>query len=422
MRQLAVAYVEGCKCGTPTNSEEVSSGVMHCSNSFLRYSRLGVHWLFATLCLVQAAGAFAKPTLDDFWAGKAHFQQQAELTVGEVNHGVPAESATWFITKDGIWYAFSRVVISVQTPRCQHDHTRVVVRESRDKGRTWINPVTAIEPGSSRSGDGCAVLDGSTYYDASVGVWHILAQCLDLQSAGGWSLCHYTRRSSSPLGPFLADRANPVVRGGQLWSRICAGADKSCPPGVVDEGTPDIFAKRNGIFLISMHGFDPGSRRGFRGVVATRDFSHWRVSGSGLPNDASLSSLDCRQWFAGCVGFGEAATLRSGRHLYTIAEVMDKGLVCETHQRWVFALYRSGATSWPRSGKPGWARYERTPLLTRTSRDTETPCGLQYAKWISDGADIYLVYEDWDVKHSYLHRRLLKLVPGGGPPVLIPRS
>ena len=42
---------------------------------------------------------------------------------------------------------------------------------------------------------------------------------------GGWNLCHYYLQGTSPLAMFTANPQNPVVKGGQLFSQICAGYD-----------------------------------------------------------------------------------------------------------------------------------------------------------------------------------------------------
>jgi hypothetical protein len=295
---------------------------------------------------------------------------------------------------------------------------RVVVRESLDKGKSWSSPVVAVEPRRGSRGDACAVLDGSTYFDAAVHVWHLLAQCLDLNDQGGWALCHYTRRSDSPLGLFVADSANPVVRGGELWSRIC-GPAKSCPVGVIDEGTPDIVTKRNAMFLVTLHGFDQRSGKGYRTAVATPDFRTWATAGDMLPNDATLSQRDCASWFPSCVGFGEGSSLISDGHIYTIAETMDKSLLCQNDQQWVFVLMRSKTLAWPRSGEGAWDEFRQRPLIRRSWPDAHTACAVAYARWIADGSDIYLTYEDWEPNHARLHRRLFLLVQGSGQPLRV---
>jgi hypothetical protein len=293
----------------------------------------------------------------------------------------------------------------------------VLVRESRDKGRTWSNPVTAASPGAGAAGDGCAILDGSTFYDRSSGIWHLLAQCLDRNEQGGWSLCHYSRRAATPLGPFVADRANPVVRGGQLWTSICAGARKSCPSGIVDEGTPDIVEKRDGQFIVTLHGYDGKTGKGYRAAAATPDFRKWSVTGDGLPGDAILTAAECSGWLVGCVGFGQATAIRSRGRIYIVAEAMDRSLLCQQDQRWTFALLRSKQSAWPRSGLGGWETFRVTPLLRPSNPDPKTPCQVAYARWLIDGSDTYLIYEDFEPKHLRLHRRLLKLVEGDGPPL-----
>ena len=380
--------------------------------------------LFRALCLLLLVSigpsptAVAEPTLNDLWLGRAHFEQIGEIRFGEDKPGVPSETATWYAVREGHWFAFSRVIVNPPPPACPSEHREIVVRESADKGRTWSPAVTAVQPGTSSKGDGCAVLDGSSYYDRASHTWHLLAQCLDRAEVGGWGLCHYTRRSPAPTGRFVADPLNPVVRGGQLWRNICREA-KACPPGVIDEGTPDIVGKQDGVFTITMHGYEPRSGRGFRGVVATPDFHSWRTRGPGLPDDATLGPMDCKYWFPGCVGFGEASSIVSQGRIYTLIETMDRGLTCQRDQQWYFVLLRSRGLSWPSSGDGAWQFSPGNPLLKRRWPDARTPCALAYAHFVRDGRSIYLTYEDWEPNYGRLHRRLLKLVPGGGPLVQI---
>lgn len=358
-----------------------------------------------------ATAACGQPTLEDLWEGRARFEQVGELEYGPLHpNGVAIEHAGWYAVANGRWYAFSRAPIGPKPAYCPHDHAAVHVRESADKGRSWSKAVTAAAPGWSASGDGCAVLDGSSFYDRSTGTWHLLAQCMDRENRGGWSLCHYARRSPSPLGPFVPDPANPVVRGGQLWKSICAGAGKSCPAGIVDEGTPDIVEKRGAHFIVSLHGFDQRTGKGYRTVVATPDFRSWAVAGGGLPGDAVLTAAECSRWLPGCVGFGQATAIRSGGRIYVVAEAMDRSLLCQKNQKWTFALLRSKQEGWPRSGRRDWEAFRTTPLLRPRQPDPQTPCQISYARWLVDGADTYLIYEELDPKRPRLNRRLLKLV------------
>lgn len=56
-------------------------------------------------------------------------------------------------------------------------------------------------------------------------------------------MSHFSLHSPTPFGLWQPNARNPVVTGGQLWSKICAGAGKHCPVAMVDEGTPQIVDK-----------------------------------------------------------------------------------------------------------------------------------------------------------------------------------
>ena len=378
-----------------------------------------LRWLVAFVALVLVQCSAPATTLDGLWNGTAHFEQVGTLDWEPVPPARSAEQASWFAVHDGIWYAFNRVTLPDAVSGCPQDHAGVVVRQSKDHGRTWSDPVSAITPGTSAAGDGCAVLDGSSYFDVPTGTWHILAQCLDRQNAGGWSLCHYSRKAASPRGRFAADPLNPVVRGGALWSRICAGGSKACPPGTIDEGTPDIVGRQDRRFIITIHGFYPGARTSFRGVVATDDFHRWQVAGDGLPGDATLGPADCRAWLRDCTGVGEGTALTMSGRLYVVVERMNKGLLCTTDQDWRFEILRTDRTQWPRSGSGGWHKLPGPALLAPSDQNAATLCGVSYTRWIVDRTGVYLVYEDRDPDHIRVRRRLLKLVAGGGKPVRI---
>jgi hypothetical protein len=357
--------------------------------------------------------AAASPSLEDLWRGKAHFEQVGTLN-WSAKSGQHDESAGWFVVKDGVWYVFNRAYINAKVDYCPTDHTRIVVRESRNRGKSWSAPATAVEPGDSPGGDDCTALDGSTYFDPSNGTWHILSQCLTKNETSLWSLCHYTRKAASPVGRFIADKQNPVVRGGSLWSRICNGAGKSCSETTQDEGTPEILGKDRGRFIISMHGWDPKSGHGYRGVVATQDFRRWDTQGNGLPGDAIFSAKDCSSWLPGCIGTGAVSTYLGARYAYLLGEVMDKGLACQKGQKWVFELFRTKRGAWSRSGSGAWEKLPGPALLNPSWPDPDTLCQLAYARWIIDGTDIYLVYEDWHPKRQVVARRLLQLKQGPG--------
>ncbi|MGE6693717.1 hypothetical protein ACQKE8_14860 [Sphingobium limneticum] len=355
--------------------------------------------------------ACSQPTLDDLWQGKAHLEPVGELDYGgQHDDGVPKAASAWYAVADGRWYAFSRFVRFDRPADCPHDYVEIRVSESRDKGRTWSEPVVAVSPGASRVGDGCIIMDGNSFYDRTTQTWHMLAQCMDRSDRGGWAICHYFRRAPTPMGPYVPDSNNPVIRGGQLWQQVCTDRHTTCEPVTKDEGTPDIVEKRNGEYIVTFHGFD--GQKGYRMVAATPDFRRWSVRGSGLPGAAILTAAECRTWLSGCVGFGQASALRSGGRIYVIAESMDRSLQCEENQKWTFSLLRSRGDKWPVSGANGWEIFRINPLIKPAQYNPKTKCQVNYARWLTDNDDTYIVYEDWTPQHKRVHRRLLKLVDG----------
>lgn len=359
-----------------------------------------------TIFQVPAPHTDLPATLAQLWAGEARF-----VRVGTLKwHGVVDEQAGSVVVSQGIWYVFNRATAPIISPECGHDHTRMVARSSRDHGKTWSDPVTVVDPSRGPGGVICAVLDGSAVFDVQSSTWHLLAQCLG-EGDAGWSLCHYTRHSFSPLGRFITDQSNPVVRGGTFWSRLCSGPDKACSTTTRDEGTPDIAARRGSSYTVTFHGFDPMSRQGFRGVATTLDFRHWDLIGPDLPADATLGPQDCRTWLYGCAGVGEATSIDdlAGNYRYTIAEVMTKSLQCTPGQQWQFELLRSSVDRWPRSGSPEWQRLPGGTLITTAYPSPTAKCPVQYARLFRDGEAIYLVYEDWDRTHGTIDRPLMIL-------------
>ena len=379
-------------------------------------SNLNLFILEIISCVIQlltSSTSCAKPTLDEFWTGNAHFEQIGQFNWQD-NADQHSESAGWFIVRNGIWYVFNRAYLNRKVNYCPLDYARIVVRQSIDKGKSWSKPVVAVEPGGSPGGDDCNALDGSTYFDQATNTWHILSQCLTKNENSLWSLCHYSRQATSPMGKFFPDQANPVVRGGALWSRICAGKNKSCPVTTQDEGTPEILGKHRGSYIVTFHGWSPQSGHGYRGVAATKDFRSWRTSGADLPEDAMFSAKDCQGWLEACIGIGATSTFIDRKYSYVLGEIMDKNLACQKDQKWVFELFRVPRGPWPRSGAGKWKKLPGPALLTPTWRDPSTLCQVAYARWIIDSDDIYLLYEDWGQNRRFVKRRLLQLQAGKG--------
>jgi hypothetical protein len=377
-------------------------------------------FLLLSQATATPASASDEGLLGAFWHGKAHFRQVRTIAWDAPPYDSPGESSGWVATHDGKWYIFNRQVIPSKPPYCPNSHARVVVRESSDHGRTWSNPpVVVADPSNGNPGDGCTILDGSSYYDHQTNTWQLIAQCLDRNNRGGWMLCHYTRPGSSPVGQFVPDPRNPVVKSGELWSRICSGIAKACDPRHThDEGTPDIIMKKDDYFYVTFHGFDDQANRSYRGIAKTKDFHSWSVAGGDMPGDAIMAPIDCQAWDPGCTGPGQASTLITGGYQYMLVEGPNKSLLCKYGQNWVFGLLRAPRDVFPR-WNGGWKQFARNPILVPSWPGPRTMCGVRYARWIVDANEVYLLYEDVGPQNAFTVRRLLKLVAGSGPPVAL---
>lgn len=91
-------------------------------------------WLSVMIAIAAISVTFSSAaTLDDFWEGQAHFRQIANLEWSDFP-GQSDEQAGWFVVHEGSWYVFNRAYLKNKPEQCPHDYTRIVARESRDKG------------------------------------------------------------------------------------------------------------------------------------------------------------------------------------------------------------------------------------------------------------------------------------------------
>jgi hypothetical protein len=235
--------------------------------------------------------------LGPFWHKKATIKLISETAFPyNFTGGFMGNTGTYIRVLDDIWYTFYRHERFAPSPKyCSLPFglTRLEVRSSRNQGKTWSDPVTIAAPVPNSPSE-CILMDGGAFFDEETQTWHYLSQCLGRDSH--WNLCHYSRSGRNPMGPFVANPKNPVVIGGQLWSKICSGTGKHCPPGTIDEGTPDVVEKRSGFFVVTFHGYDYNANRGSRGISLTRYFVTFTLSGYDLPYDAIFSKLDCDKW------------------------------------------------------------------------------------------------------------------------------
>jgi hypothetical protein len=185
-------------------------------------------------------------------------------------------------------------------------------------------------------------------------------------------------RQDPTTASWQADAHNPVVTGGSLFSRICAGSGKHCTPGTVDEGTPQIVEIDSaGAFVVTFHGYDYGANSAVRGVARTNDWLNWDTAGGGLPNDAIFSKDDCNQWnmpwaAGGCIGSGEASILRApSGYMYEIIEATDVSLMCKLDagvQWWPMGLVRSRTFA----PSPQWEEFGQRGAVSATATAAHT--------------------------------------------------
>ena len=214
------------------------------------------------------------------------------------------------------------------------------------------------------------------------------------------------------LGLWNINDANPVVVGGDLWSKICSGKGKHCPEDTHDEGTPEIVGKNDeGYFYVTFHGCNKDATISARGVAKTIDFKNWIVDDADLPNDAIFGQVDCNKWDVEwadgtCVGGGEGSILLGpDGYMYQLIEAPDISLGCKGEgQNWVLGLTRSkGFTP-----ADTWEMMNPVPTMVPP---VVQGCYIQYHRLFTDGKATYLEY--WVGDNSgwmYIH----ELVEGPG--------
>lgn len=371
--------------------------------------------------------------MQELWEGKASFEEIRRLQIqsnGPVAPTVPRptlmDSGTQVFAMASVdptsktWYLFNREYFygAAQPANCPNDFSpaRIVVRASDDGGETWSDETVIAEPNVA-AGE-CEVVDGHAFFDVETNTWHYLAQVyVGLVSSeapsNAWHLNHYTLAGRNPTAHFTADAANPVVRGGQLWSKIC-GFSKACPAGTSEEGTPEISFKADGNYYVTFHGArGTGPVWGYRGIAKTKDFRRW-LTGVEDPTDPYLSPgvlwspQDCAIWNVrwsprtGCIGGGHASALITPHYTYMLIESADLSLACTPRQNWVIGLVRAPSVS--ADGKPQrfvasgrWQQYSKNPLLDSRR---QYACGIQYPRLFVDGSRVYLSY--WTIETTDL--------------------
>jgi hypothetical protein len=221
--------------------------------------------------------------MDDLWNGTARFMPFQSFPQSTPEIFPQIDAGTRVVVVNSTWYLFGRWDGGHSTVCPQY--IQISVRSSTDSGRTWGKPDFFLIPDEKTT---CIFADGSAFFDEETITWHYLTQALAPKGVGGWTLNHFTLQGREPFGTWTANSHNPVVRGGALFAKICAGNQKHCEVGTADEGTPQIVEKVDGEFIVTFHGYDYTSKHAARGVARTADFVTWETTGgaSALPGDA----------------------------------------------------------------------------------------------------------------------------------------
>jgi hypothetical protein len=242
----------------------------------------------------------------------------------------------------------------------------VEVRKSVDGGRSWSYPVTVIMPQPNTPWE-CTATDGGAFYDEDQKTWHYLFQCLDRNLV--WDGCHLEFHGADPTlsnpSNWTGSR-NPVIRSGDLWSKICSNPSAVCRKlplqfanyGLFipnEEGTFDIFQKKNGYYYVSFHGYD--GVNGYRGIAKTADWIHWIAGQDDLPQDAIFNPLVATNWRENWqgwrtpngvwinhnlpVGGGAGGIFYEAPYYYLVVECADINLGCADGQNWDVGILRA---------------------------------------------------------------------------------
>ena len=345
------------------------------------------------------------PSIVDYWNDPTGFKFQ-EISRSQFNEfGAAGMNVGFDIVihpNTGTWFLFHREYnFKIPQPTyCKADYARVVIRKSLDEGVTWSNATVVASP----TGKMCAIVDGGGYFDAKENTWHYLAQCLDLHES--WGLCEFSLKNvmdptiGSPS--WVENMNNPVVKSGQLWSKICS-PPSHCSPLTIEEGTPDIVKKdTDGYFWVTFHGCVPNATSSSRGVAKTKDFVKWETYGDGLPNDAIFTKNDCNNWNVSwsngtCVGGGEGSiTIGNDGYMYELIEAPDISLGCKGKgQNWVLGLLRSKTFS----ATGTWENFKYAkPLVVPIIK---IGCYIQYHRIFYDRFRGHTYLEFWTMGGEY---------------------
>lgn len=349
-----------------------------------------------------------RPTMADYWNGTARWKFDRKMTWASSGQQSVYDGSSIKIVGT-TWYLFNRVVRS-DLPGCQTGSPLgTQVRRSTDQGQTWSASVAVISP-TPNTPWSCAATDGDVYYNSSAGpggTWYYIIQCLEVN--GGWNGCAFSRTGADPMGVFTPLPNNPVIRGHDLWDKICNASTDDCviqtnntPRQVFDEGTFEIFRYDGTYYWVGFHGaaIQGGTILGFRGIAKTTNFINWLAGDDApdLPRDAILDRNDAanfnwrENWNSGGpIGAGAGSIFYDNGYYYQVSEFPDVSLGCLNNQNWNVGMFRSATltnVNWEQYPNFGDPNHPTGNPVVYSSNAVEgsgiQPCNIQYMHLFKD--------------------------------------
>lgn len=348
--------------------------------------------------LQKGAGTGSTVKLIDYWNGHANWEFYQKLTPTVMPKDHPTGGVHIEVV-NGVWYLFARSTMPNPGHNCPPGLLMgTQVRVSHDKGMTWTEKVDVIVPKMGTPFE-CGATDGDVYYEAEKNEWIYLFQCIASDSK--WHGCVAKKKGPSPVGLFDADAyPNPVIRGGDLWRKICDTNDDVCsklsggPGKVADEGTYQFIEKKHGYYYVSMHGFD--GTNGYSGIVRSADLITWDAGNLSLdtPSDAIYSKANANKWRENwingtSIGSGRSSISVEDGYYYNMVEAADISLLCRVNQNWNVGLVRSDHvtnTNWEEFPRGNPIYYSSQFKNSNDNRDSMA-CNVQYAGMFYDDVD-----------------------------------
>jgi len=337
-----------------------------------------------------------KASLSDYWNGNAEWKLANKYTLEKYHDkwGPGYTTYTTIDTYNNQWLFLSRIVEHGHEECSRGVKISLELRTSSDKGVTFSAPVTLINADKNTPWE-CGATEGSLFFNQRENTWYLLVGCLGRDGIGNG--CLFTRKNDL-LGKFIPDPENPILKGGQLWSRICIEGS-SCKKlvenkPIIDEGTFEIVEYKAPYYYVMFHGY--ANPYGLRGMALTKDFKKWSIIENASNEQNSILTLsDIKDWRESWInnkpiGVGAGSILKEGKYYYLLLEGSDINLTCENGQHWDFGLYRTeklGTTKWEQLPQGNPIYYSS---VSYDPSQITLPCNVQYGELFKSDGEVYM--------------------------------